>query len=70
MDAGTAIRAWLTVAGVGDGYGVDAAAVARVLDVAHGRCTATEVAGGWRVARSRGVLSVQPPGAWQDAAHD
>ena len=68
--AGAAVRAWLIGHGVGDGYGVDAAAVARVLDVARGAHVATEVAGGWRVARSHGVLSVGPPGAWQDAAHD
>jgi len=68
-EAGVAIRTWLTRAGVGDGYGVDAGAVARVLDVAHGRVVATEVVGGWRVARSKGVLSVRPPDAWQDADH-
>jgi tRNA(Ile)-lysidine synthase len=67
--AGAAVRAWLVGAGVGDGYGVDAAATARVLDVAAGRHVATEVAGGWRVARSHGRLSVTAPAAWQDAAH-
>lgn len=67
--AGAAIRGWLVDAGVGDGYGVDAGAVGRVLDVARGTVVATEVAGGWRVARSRGRLSVTAPGAWQDAAH-
>ena len=45
------------------------AAVARVLDVARGHVVATEVVGGWRVARSRGRLSVILPGTWQDAAH-
>ncbi|WP_421118372.1 tRNA lysidine(34) synthetase TilS [Aquihabitans daechungensis] len=68
--AGAAVRAWLVDAGVGGGYGVDAATVARVLDVARGGCVATEVAGGWRVARSKGRLSVQGPAPWQDAAHD
>ena len=68
--AGAAVRAWLVAAGVGGGYGIDAAAVARVLDVAGGRHIATEVTGGWRVSRSRGRLSVEAPGAWQDAAHD
>lgn len=67
--AGAAIRRWLVEAGVGEGYGVDGAAVARVLDVARGHVVATEVVGGWRVARSRGRLSVTPPGTWQDAAH-
>ena len=66
--ARVAVRAWLRAEGVGDGYGADAAAVARVLAVAHGEAVATEVAG-WRVARSGGRLSVTPPGAWQDARH-
>lgn len=65
--AGAAIRSWLVAAGVGDGYGVDAAAVGRVLAVARGEHLATEVVGGWRVARSRGRLSVTGPGSWQDA---
>ena len=68
--AGAAVRAWLVEAGVGDGYGVDAAAVARVLAVARGEHVATEVVGGWRVARSRGRLSAACPAPWQDAAHD
>lgn len=68
--AGAAVRAWLVAVGVGEGYGVDAASVGRVLDVARGAHVATEVAGGWRVSRSGGRLSVRPPGAWQDAAHD
>lgn len=67
--AGAAVRRWLIAAGVGEGYGADAAAVGRVLAVARGEHVATEVAGGWRVARSRGRLSVRPPGAWQDAPH-
>lgn len=66
--ARVALRAWLRAAGVGDGYGADAASVARVLAVARGEAVATEV-GGWRVARSGGRLSVAPPGAWQDAGH-
>jgi tRNA(Ile)-lysidine synthase len=68
--AGAAVRAWLIAEGVGAGYGVDAAAVGRVLDVARGAVVATEVVGGWRVARRRGRLSVCPPGSWQDAAHE
>ncbi len=67
--AGAAVRAWLRQAGVGDGYGVDQAAVARVLAVARGERVATEVVGGWRVARSGGRLSVTPPASWQDADH-
>jgi len=67
--AGVAVRAWLRDAGVGAGYPVDVATVGRVLDVARGAVVATEVAGGWRVERSRGRLSVRPPTAWQDADH-
>ena len=67
--AGTAVRAWLRSAGVGGGYVVDGDAVSRVLAVARGETIATEVAGGWRVARSKGRLAVSPPGAWQDAPH-
>jgi tRNA(Ile)-lysidine synthase len=67
--AGAAVRRWLVEAGVGDGYGIDAAAVARVLEVARGTSVATEVVGGWRVARTAGRLRVEPPAAWQDADH-
>ena len=59
--ARVAIRDWLVQGGVGGGYVVDAAAVERVLDVARGSSVATEVVGGWRVARSRGRLGLQPP---------
>ncbi|MCU1356035.1 MAG: tilS [Acidimicrobiales bacterium] len=68
--AGAAVRAWLLAEGVGDGHPAEFAAVARVLAVARGDHVATEVGGGWRVARSRGRLALTPPGAWQDARHD
>lgn len=67
--ARAAIRSWLFQGGVGQGYPVDAGAVERVLGVARGMSTATEVTGGWRVARSKGRLRLVPPGAWQDADH-
>lgn len=67
--AGAAVRAWLLAEGVGDGHPSDQAAVGRVLAVARHEQVATEVAGGWRVARSRDRLSVRPPGPWQDADH-
>jgi tRNA(Ile)-lysidine synthase len=73
--AGAAVRSWLVGAGVGDGYRVDGAAVGRVLAVARGERVATEVAGGWRVARSAGRLTVEAPrgggapGACKDARH-
>lgn len=67
--AGTAVRAWLLAEGVGDGHPCDQATVGRVLAVARHEQVATEVAGGWRVARSHDRLSVRPPGPWQDAAH-
>lgn len=60
--ARVAVRRWLVAGGVGDGYVVDAAAVERVLAVARGAAVATEVAGGWRVARSRNRLTLHPPG--------
>ena len=67
--ARAAVRTWLLAAGVGGGYPVDAAAVQRVLAVAAGDVVATEVIGGWRVARSGGRLTIVPPDAWQDARH-
>ena len=51
-----AIRTWLSV----DGYPPDAAAVARVLEVAAGAHSACEVAGVGRVRRSHQRLSVEP----------
>ena len=42
----------------------------RALAVARGDAVACEVAGGWRVARSGGRLSVAPPETWQDARRD
>jgi hypoxanthine phosphoribosyltransferase len=61
--ARAAVRSWLTTAGVGGGYPPDAATVARVLAVAAGAASAAEVGGGWRVTRTRGLLSLHPPGA-------
>ncbi|HLH29393.1 MAG TPA: tRNA lysidine(34) synthetase TilS, partial [Acidimicrobiales bacterium] len=52
-----ALRRWLTGSGP---YPPDADAVERVLEVARGRQRATEVAGGRRVTRSAGRLSVGP----------
>ncbi|MCU1351190.1 MAG: tilS [Acidimicrobiales bacterium] len=59
--ARVAIRTWLRAAGVGDGYPSDAASVGRVLAVAHGAAVATELPGGWRVARTAGRLRIEPP---------
>jgi tRNA(Ile)-lysidine synthase len=59
--ARVAVRRWLVAAGVGDGHPPDAATVARVLAVATGDRTATEVAGGWRVARTANRLRLEPP---------
>jgi tRNA(Ile)-lysidine synthase len=67
--ARVAVRTWLIEGGVGDGYPVDADAVERTLAVIRGDAVATEVVGGWRVARSRGRLTLTPPGTWQDAPH-
>ncbi|HET6953209.1 MAG TPA: tRNA lysidine(34) synthetase TilS, partial [Acidimicrobiales bacterium] len=56
-----AVRRWLRAAGPGGGdrHPPDAAAVERVLAVARGEAVACQVAGGWRVARSRGRLRVE-----------
>lgn len=51
-----AVRSWLTV----DGYPPDAAAIARVLDVAAGGSAACEVAGIGRIRRSRQRLLIEP----------
>jgi len=59
--ARVAVRRWLIAAGVGDGRPPDAAAVVRVLAVAAGGRAATELAGGWRVARTANRLRVEPP---------
>jgi tRNA(Ile)-lysidine synthase len=53
-----ALRGWLRATSV-ERHPPDEAAVDRVL--ARGEVSATEVAGGWRVARSAGVLRFEPP---------
>lgn len=58
--ARVAVRAWLRPTAAGQPP--SAAAVERVLAVARGEVVATEVAGGWRIARSAGVLTLAPPG--------
>jgi len=55
--ASIAIQRWVR-AETNDEYPIDAASVARVLEVAHGRALAAEVSGGWRVSRSQQRLSV------------
>jgi tRNA(Ile)-lysidine synthase len=57
--AARAVRRWLTV----DGYPPDAAALARVMDVAAGRASGCEVPGGVRVERRGGRLARFPGGA-------
>jgi tRNA(Ile)-lysidine synthase len=57
-----ALRAWLAEIHP-EGQPPEAAAVARVLAVARNEAVATEVAGGWRVARSGGRLRREPPPA-------
>jgi tRNA(Ile)-lysidine synthase len=52
-----ALRRWLTE----EGYPPDAAAVDRVLDVAHGRATACELPGGRRVERSHRRFRIVAP---------
>lgn len=55
-----AVRAWL-VNGPAATHPPDAATVERVLGVARGQVVATDVGAGWRVARSAGVLRLEPP---------
>lgn len=59
--AGEAVRAWLRAAGIGHGHPPSRADVGRVLAVARHERAATEVAGGWRVARTGDVLRLDPP---------
>ncbi len=58
--ARVALRNWLRSAGAG--HPPDAATVARVLVVARGDAAAADVGRGWRVARTRGRLRLEPPG--------
>lgn len=55
-----AVRRWLRACSP-EGHPPDADAVERVLAVARQEAVATEVAGGWRVARSGGRLRLEPP---------
>jgi tRNA(Ile)-lysidine synthase len=54
--AARAVRRWLAV----DGYPPDAATVARVMDVADGRCRACDVGASRRVERHQGRLRLFP----------
>jgi tRNA(Ile)-lysidine synthase len=58
-----AVRRWLRDGGPGgdERHPPDAATVDRVLTVARGDAVACELAGGWRVARTRGRLRLEPP---------
>jgi tRNA(Ile)-lysidine synthase len=59
-----AVRLWLRGAdgpGGDERHPPDAAAVERVLAVARGEAVACQLAGGWRVARSRNRLRLEPP---------
>lgn len=60
--AAAALRQWLRVTNP-DGRPPDRAAIERVLAVVRGEVVATELAGGWRVARSGGRLTLTPPDA-------
>lgn len=57
--ASEALRRWLG-ATLGSLHGIDRAAVERVLHVVHGTHRAAELPGGHRVARTGGVLRVEP----------
>lgn len=61
--AALAVQRWVRRE-TGDEHPIDAASIARVLDVAAGNTLAAEVTGGWRVARSQQRLSITPIGEW------
>jgi tRNA(Ile)-lysidine synthase len=56
-----AVRLWLRATGGEERHPPDAAAVERALAVARGEAVACELAGGWRVARTRGRMRLEPP---------
>lgn len=56
-----AVRTWLRTCSA-DAHPPDAAAVERVLEVARDVRLATEIAGGWRVARTEGRLRIEEIG--------
>lgn len=58
--ARVAVRAWLRPCSP-ERHPPDAATVERVLAVARLEAVATDVGGGWRVARTRGRLRLEPP---------
>lgn len=60
--AGHVVRTWLRPWSP-EGHPPDAASVERVLAVARGEIRATEVTGGFRVARTGGRLRIEPPTA-------
>ncbi len=62
-----AVRRWLRPCSA-EGHPPDAATVERVLAVARLDVRATEVGGGWRVARTAGRLRLEPPGLSPDEA--
>jgi len=55
-----ALRRWLRAASA-EGHPPDAATVQRVMAVAGGEIRATDVGGGWRVARTEGRLRLEAP---------
>jgi tRNA(Ile)-lysidine synthase len=59
--ARAALRRWLRAASP-DGHPPDAAALDRVLAIVRGEAVATDVGGGWRVARTAGRLRLEGPG--------
>ncbi len=58
--AALALQRWIRTE-TGDGHPVDAASIARVLEVANGEAKAAEVNGGWRIHRSKQRLHLSTP---------
>jgi tRNA(Ile)-lysidine synthase len=66
--ARVAVRRWLRSCSA-EMHPPDAEAVDRVLSVARGQHRATEIGGGWRVARTSGRLRSEPPRRGTDPTH-
>ena len=62
-----ALRRWI-VASTDTAYAPDAGSIERVLTVVDGTVRATEITGGWRVARTTGRLRIEQPVADQLAS--
>lgn len=56
-----ALRQWLIDSGINEGHPSSLATLDRIMSVARGEVVATEIVGGWRVARTNQRLRLVPP---------